>query len=78
MEQCKRYEGLVNQCRSVSGTSDLIHLARSLPQPPGRGLVLKRNFVPPQPPPPPTDLVDGEAHQELQNVCNLFSIFYWH
>ncbi|XP_063929372.1 uncharacterized protein LOC135141810 isoform X4 [Zophobas morio] len=65
MEQCRRYEGLVSQCKSVSGSSDLAHLSRSLPTPTGRPPVLKRPFVPPQPPPPP-DPVDGEP-QDMQN-----------
>ncbi|CAH1104158.1 unnamed protein product [Psylliodes chrysocephalus] len=59
MEQCRRYESLVSQCRSVSGVSDLSHLARSLPVPSGRGPILRRIFIPPQPP-PPTDVADGD------------------
>lgn len=50
MEQCKRYESLVTQCRAVSGTTDLAHLARSFPVPQGRGVIMKKPFVPPQPP----------------------------
>lgn len=66
MEQFRRYEGLVSQCKTANGAADLAHVARTLPTPQGRGLVLKRPFVPPQPPPPPepVDGVDGE----LQNV----------
>ncbi|CAG9860266.1 unnamed protein product [Phyllotreta striolata] len=59
MEQCRRYESLVSQCRSVSGTSDLCHLARSLPVPAGRAPIIRRIFVPPQPP-PPADVADGD------------------
>ncbi|KAL3268113.1 hypothetical protein HHI36_007240 [Cryptolaemus montrouzieri] len=59
MEQHKRYESLVTQCRAVSGPADLAHLARSLPAPQGRGLIMKRPYVPPQPP-PPAENVDGE------------------
>ncbi|XP_018568029.1 uncharacterized protein LOC108908470 [Anoplophora glabripennis] len=69
MEQCRRYEGLVSQCKAVSGPSDLTHLARALPTPTGRGPVMKRIFVPPQPPPPP-DPVDGEP-QDLQVNDNI-------
>ncbi|XP_044755270.1 uncharacterized protein LOC123314203 [Coccinella septempunctata] len=58
MEQNKRYESLVVQCKAVSGPSDLAHLARSLPAPQGRGLIMKRPFVPPQPPPP--EATNGE------------------
>ncbi|XP_049823029.1 uncharacterized protein LOC109597113 isoform X3 [Aethina tumida] len=65
MEQCKRYEGLVSQCKMVSGPADLSHLSKSFPAPTGRGPVTKRIFVPPQPPPPP-DPVDGEP-PEPQN-----------
>nr|XP_015838824.1 PREDICTED: uncharacterized protein LOC657682 isoform X8 [Tribolium castaneum] len=65
-EQCKRYDGLVSQCKSISSSSDLAHLARSLPTPTGRAPILKRPFVPPQPPPPP-DPVDGEP-QDMQNL----------
>uniref|UniRef100_A0A6P7EYR5 Uncharacterized protein LOC114324758 isoform X1 n=1 Tax=Diabrotica virgifera virgifera TaxID=50390 RepID=A0A6P7EYR5_DIAVI len=65
MEQCRRYESLISQCKAVSGSSDLNHLARSLPVPGGRGPILKRLFVPPQPP-PPTESVDGEM-QDLQH-----------
>ncbi|XP_044272081.1 uncharacterized protein LOC123015995 isoform X7 [Tribolium madens] len=65
-EQCKRYDGLVSQCKSISASSDLAHLARSLPTPTGRAPILKRPFVPPQPPPPP-DPVDGEP-QDMQNL----------
>lgn len=64
MEQCKRYDGLVTQCKSVSAGSDLAHLARALPTPAGRPPVLKRLFVPPQPPPPPED---GDP-QDIPNV----------
>lgn len=66
MEQCKRYEGLITQCRAVSGSTDLAHLARSLPAPQGRGLVLRRPFVPPQPPQLP-ETADGDV-PEQQNV----------
>jgi hypothetical protein len=65
VEQTRRYEGLISQCKSVSSSTDLAHLARSLPTPAGRPPVLKRPFVPPQPPPPP-DPVDGEP-QDIQN-----------
>ncbi|RZB39395.1 uncharacterized protein BDFB_003178 [Asbolus verrucosus] len=65
MEQCRRYDGLVAQCKSVSAPTDLAHLARALPTPSGRPPVLKRVFVPPQPPPPP-DPIDGEP-QDMQN-----------
>lgn len=47
--------------KSVSGPVDLTHFARSLPAPSGRGPILKRIFVPPQPPLTP----EGEP-QELQ------------
>ncbi|XP_068897062.1 uncharacterized protein Stacl isoform X3 [Tenebrio molitor] len=69
VEQTRRYEGLISQCKSVSSSTDLAHLARSLPTPAGRPPVLKRPFVPPQPPPPP-DPVDGEP-QDIQNVSYL-------
>ncbi|KAG5894684.1 hypothetical protein JTB14_014333 [Gonioctena quinquepunctata] len=69
MEQSRRYESLVSQCRAVSGPADLTHLARSLPAPTGRGPIMKRIFVPPQPPPPP-DPVDGEP-QDLQINDNI-------
>ncbi|XP_072381374.1 uncharacterized protein Stacl isoform X2 [Diabrotica undecimpunctata] len=69
MEQCRRYESLISQCKAVSGTSDLNHLARSLPVPGGRGPILKRLFVPPQPP-PPTESVDGEM-QDLPHNDNI-------
>ncbi|VEN64189.1 unnamed protein product [Callosobruchus maculatus] len=60
MEQCRRYEALSSQCRAVSGPVDLSHLSRALPTPPGRGPIIKRVFVPPQPP-PPTDVVEGDG-----------------
>lgn len=67
LEQAKRYESLVNQCRSVSGSSDLTHLSRSLPTPQARGFIIKRVFVPPQPPQSP-DAADGEiANGQLNN-----------
>ncbi|XP_066244794.1 uncharacterized protein Stacl isoform X6 [Euwallacea similis] len=68
LEQAKRYETLVSQCRSVSSSSDLSHMARSLPIPQGRGLVVKRVFVPPQPPLPPegneADIANGHVNNE--------------
>ncbi|XP_066145716.1 guanine nucleotide exchange factor VAV2 isoform X9 [Euwallacea fornicatus] len=68
LEQAKRYETLVSQCRSVSSSSDLSHMARSLPVPQGRGLVVKRVFVPPQPPLPPdgteADITNGHINNE--------------
>lgn len=67
MEQCRRYEALVSQCRAVSGSADLTHLARALPAPQGRGPILRRIFVPPQPP-PPGDVVDGEQQDLQANV----------
>ncbi|XP_045474669.1 uncharacterized protein LOC123680682 isoform X6 [Harmonia axyridis] len=65
MEQHKRYESLVVQCKAVSGSSDLSHLARSLPAPQGRGLIMKRPFVPPQPPPP--EASNGGEYVETPN-----------
>ncbi|KAJ8976792.1 hypothetical protein NQ317_014135 [Molorchus minor] len=59
MEQSRRYEGIIGQCKAVSGPADLTNLAKALPAPAGRGPITKRIFVPPQPPPPP-DSVDGE------------------
>ncbi|KAK9871722.1 hypothetical protein WA026_014173 [Henosepilachna vigintioctopunctata] len=50
MEQHKRYDSLIIQCKAVSAPADLAQLARSLPTPHGRGLVKKRPFAPPQPP----------------------------
>ncbi|XP_030766911.1 uncharacterized protein LOC115890735 isoform X5 [Sitophilus oryzae] len=67
LEQTKRYDTLANQCRSVVGHSDLIHLARSLPVPQGRGLIIKRIFVPPQPPPPPEGLEGDIANGHINN-----------
>ncbi|XP_071050321.1 uncharacterized protein [Onthophagus taurus] len=58
MEQCRRYEGLVSQCKSVSGPNDLSHLTRALPVPTTRGHILRRPFVPPQPPPSVQDQAD--------------------
>ncbi|XP_074036554.1 SH3 and cysteine-rich domain-containing protein isoform X3 [Leptinotarsa decemlineata] len=63
-ERSRRYESLISQCKAVSGPVDLTHLARSLPAPTGRGPIMKRIFVPPQPPPPP-DPIDGEP-QDIQ------------
>ncbi|KAF2903122.1 hypothetical protein ILUMI_03063, partial [Ignelater luminosus] len=63
-ERHRRYESLISQCRAVSGTSDLAHLARSLPAPTGRGLILRRPFVAPQPPAP--EAIDG-VELETQN-----------
>ncbi|KAL1498131.1 hypothetical protein ABEB36_008982 [Hypothenemus hampei] len=66
-EQTKRYENLANQCRSVSPSTDLSHLARSFPTPQGRGLIVKRIFVPPQRPPSP-EATDGDvANGHLNN-----------
>ncbi|CAH1122786.1 unnamed protein product [Ceutorhynchus assimilis] len=70
LDQTKRYETLVSQCRSVSGTLDLAHLSRSIPTPPGRGLITRRVFVPPQPPPSP-EAVDGDVangHPNNENI----------
>ncbi|XP_017768870.1 PREDICTED: uncharacterized protein LOC108557011 isoform X5 [Nicrophorus vespilloides] len=68
MEQCRRYEGLVSQCRNVNGTSDLAHLARSWPAPQGRAPIMKRLFVPPQPPPPPETEEDGPSMPINENI----------
>lgn len=67
MEQCRRYETLVSQCKAVSGPTDIAHVARALPAPPGRPPITRRIFVAPQPPPPP-DAVDGAEATDLQNV----------
>lgn len=72
MEQSRRYENLTTQCRAVTGPADLAHLARSLPAPQGRGLILKRPFVPPQPPPPP-ESIDGEP-PEINNVSGKLTL----
>ncbi|XP_050305295.1 uncharacterized protein LOC126742589 isoform X11 [Anthonomus grandis grandis] len=68
LEQHKRYEALANQCRSVTGSADLVHLTRSLPTPQGRGLIIKRVFVPPQRPPSPetteVDVTNGHLNNE--------------
>ncbi|CAH1154321.1 unnamed protein product [Phaedon cochleariae] len=66
IEQSRRYDSLVSQCRAVTAKSDLSHLSRSLPVPAGRMPVLRRIFVPPQPPPPP-DPVGGEQLESLTN-----------
>ncbi|GJQ87483.1 hypothetical protein Trydic_g19242 [Trypoxylus dichotomus] len=60
MEQCRRYDGLISQCKAVSGSNDLAHLARALPAPTGRGPIMRRPFVPPQPPPPQDQAEDGQ------------------
>ncbi|KRT84210.1 hypothetical protein AMK59_2153, partial [Oryctes borbonicus] len=60
MEQCRRYDGLISQCKAVSGSNDLAHLARALPAPTGRGPITRRPFVPPQPPPPQDQTEDGQ------------------
>ncbi|XP_065155671.1 uncharacterized protein Stacl isoform X4 [Atheta coriaria] len=66
MEQNRRYEGLISQCKAANGTSDLVHLARALPVPQGRAPPLKRLFVPPQPPPQPQE-GDGEDGPIISN-----------
>lgn len=70
LEKSQRYDSLITLCKSVSGPADLTHFARSLPAPTGRGPILKRIFVPPQPPPPP----EGEI-QELQPKVNLIFLY---
>lgn len=67
MEQYRRYEALISQCKAVSGPTDIAHVARALPAPQGRPPTMKRTFVAPQPPPPP-DPVDGNDAQDVQNV----------
>lgn len=71
LEQTKRYETLANQCRSVTGAADLTHLARSLPTPQGRGSIIRRIFVPPQPPPSPDAIDRDVANGHLNNVSLL-------
>ncbi|XP_057670494.1 uncharacterized protein LOC130902399 isoform X7 [Diorhabda carinulata] len=67
MDQSRRYESLISQCKAVSAISDLTHLSRSLPVPQGRGPILRRIFVPPQPPPQPTDVIEGEMQDPQIN-----------
>lgn len=69
VEQCRRYEALIAQCKAVSGPTDIAHVARTLPAPQGRPPTMKRPFVAPQPPPPP-DPADGTDAQDLTNVSN--------
>lgn len=63
MEQCRRYDGLIGQCKVATGSNDLAHLARALPAPTGRGPIVRRPFVPPQPPPPQDQAEDGQDVQ---------------
>lgn len=67
MEQCKRYDALISQCKAVSGPTDIAHVARTLPPPQGRPPTMKRVFVAPQPPPPP-ESTDGTDAQDIVNV----------
>ncbi|XP_048522316.1 uncharacterized protein LOC109542090 isoform X4 [Dendroctonus ponderosae] len=70
VEQTKRYETLANQCRTISGNTDLAHMSRSLPIPAGRGSIIKRIFVPPQPPASP-EAAEGEVangHINNENI----------
>lgn len=68
VEQTKRYETLSNQCRTISGNTDLAHLSRSLPIPTGRNSVIKRIFVPPQPPASPEAAEGDVANGHIINV----------
>lgn len=74
MEQCRRYDGLIGQCKVATGSNDLAHLARALPAPTGRGPIVRRPFVPPQPPPPQDQAEDG---QDVQTVsCSTIDLNY--
>ncbi|XP_059620502.1 uncharacterized protein LOC132264349 isoform X4 [Phlebotomus argentipes] len=53
IEQAKRYDGLSNQCKSVSGPQDLGHFTRVLPLPANPSKVPRKAFAPPQPAPGP-------------------------
>ncbi|XP_031355896.1 SH3 and cysteine-rich domain-containing protein 2-like isoform X11 [Photinus pyralis] len=64
-ERHRRYENLISQCRAISATSDMAHLARSMPTAQGRGLSAKRPFIAPQPQPP--DALDGGDPCEIIN-----------
>lgn len=48
LDQAKRYEGLSNQCKSVSGPTDLGNFMRVLPLPPITSRVPRKAFAPPQ------------------------------
>lgn len=49
-DQIKRYDGLSNQCKTISPQQDLTNFVRILPQSPNPQKVPKRAFAPPQPP----------------------------
>ncbi|XP_055687718.1 uncharacterized protein LOC129792563 isoform X10 [Lutzomyia longipalpis] len=63
IEQAKRYDGLSNQCKSVSGPQDLGHFTRVLPLPPNPSKVPKKAFAPPQPVPGP-ETEDAQEYDE--------------
>lgn len=47
LDQAKRYEGLSNQCKAVSGPGDLGNFMRVLPLPPITNRVPRKAFAPP-------------------------------
>lgn len=47
IDQAKRYDGLSNQCKAVSGPGDLGNFMRVLPLPPITTRVPRRAFAPP-------------------------------
>lgn len=47
IDQAKRYDGLSNQCKSVSGPGDLGNFMRVLPLPPITSRVPRKAFAPP-------------------------------
>lgn len=64
LEQAKRYDGLSNQCKSVSGPQDLSCFVRVLPLPPMPTRVPRKAFAPPQPPVP----AEGEDNPEYNVI----------
>ena len=47
LDQAKRYDGLSNQCKAVSGPADLGNFMRVLPLPPITNRVPRKAFAPP-------------------------------